>query len=98
VTSWLAHYGIVAVIVLMFVDAVFPAASVKQTHETRGGVVIRALAAASLQPGAQSLSWDGKLPRGSRAFGGAYVADVVVTSQVGTSDLTLPFTFTRVAP
>jgi len=26
-TSWLAHYGIVAVLVLMFVDAVFPAAS-----------------------------------------------------------------------
>jgi hypothetical protein len=74
------------------------AATVKLTIETRGGVVIRALAAASLQPGAQSLSWDGKLPRGSRAFGGAYVADVVVTSQVGTSDLTVPFTFTRVAP
>jgi hypothetical protein len=74
------------------------AATVKLTIETRGGVVIRALAAASLQPGAESLSWDGKLPRGSRAFGGAYVADVVVTSQVGTSDLTVPFTFTRVAP
>jgi membrane protein DedA with SNARE-associated domain len=26
-TSWLAHYGILAVLVLMFVDAVFPAAS-----------------------------------------------------------------------
>ena len=26
-TSWLAHYGIVAVLVLMFIDAVFPAAS-----------------------------------------------------------------------
>jgi membrane protein DedA with SNARE-associated domain len=26
-TSWLAHYGIVAVLVLMFVDAIFPAAS-----------------------------------------------------------------------
>jgi len=27
VTSWLAHYGVVAVFVLMFVDALFPAAS-----------------------------------------------------------------------
>jgi membrane protein DedA with SNARE-associated domain len=27
VTSWLAHYGVAAVFVLMFVDAVFPAAS-----------------------------------------------------------------------
>jgi len=27
VTSWLAHYGVIAVFVLMFVDAVFPAAS-----------------------------------------------------------------------
>ena len=26
-TSWLAHYGVIAVFVLMFVDAVFPAAS-----------------------------------------------------------------------
>ena len=26
-TSWLAHYGVVAVLVLMFIDAVFPAAS-----------------------------------------------------------------------
>jgi len=27
VTSWLAHYGVIAIFVLMFVDAVFPAAS-----------------------------------------------------------------------
>jgi membrane protein DedA with SNARE-associated domain len=27
VTSWLAHYGVIAVFVLMFVDAIFPAAS-----------------------------------------------------------------------
>jgi membrane protein DedA with SNARE-associated domain len=27
VTSWLAHYGVLAVFVLMFVDAIFPAAS-----------------------------------------------------------------------
>jgi len=27
VTSWLAHYGVLAVFILMFVDAIFPAAS-----------------------------------------------------------------------
>jgi hypothetical protein len=27
VTSWLAHYGVIAVFALMLIDAVFPAAS-----------------------------------------------------------------------
>ena len=26
-TSWLAHYGVIAIVVLMLIDAVFPAAS-----------------------------------------------------------------------
>ena len=65
--------------------------------ETRGGVVIRALSPVALQAGAQSLAWDGRLPRGSRAYGGAYVAHLVVASDVGTSDITAPFAFTRVA-
>jgi hypothetical protein len=72
-------------------------ATVKLTIETRGGVVIRALPGVSLQPGAQSLTWDGKLPLGSKAYGGAYVAHLVVTSDVGASDVLSPFTFTRVA-
>jgi hypothetical protein len=70
-------------------------ASVELRIETRGGVAIRALAAVSLQPGPQSLTWDGRLPLGSKAFGGAYVAHLVVTSDVGASDITAPFGFTR---
>jgi hypothetical protein len=70
-------------------------ASVELRIETRGGVAIRALAAVSLQPGPQSLTWDGRLPLGSKAFGGAYVAHLVVTSDVGTSDIMAPFGFTR---
>jgi flagellar hook assembly protein FlgD len=59
--------------------------------------VVRAVPSVALQAGAQSLTWDGRLPRGSKAYGGAYVAHLVVASDVGTSDITAPFAFTRVA-
>jgi hypothetical protein len=71
------------------------AASVKAQIETPGGIVVRALPAVQLQPGARTLSWDGTLPVGTRAYGGTYVAHVFVTSEVGTSDLAISFTFAR---
>ena len=49
----------------------------------------------SLPAGAQSVVWDGRLPHGSRAYGGSYVAHVFVTSSVGTSDSSRPFSFRR---
>ena len=63
--------------------------------ETVSGVVVRALPAAALQPGAQSIRWDGRLPRGSLAFAGTYVAHVLVTSDVGASDRSVSFRFHR---
>ena len=48
-----------------------------------------------LQPGAQSIVWDGRLPRGSRAYAGTYVAHVLVTSAVGASELTATFLYRR---
>lgn len=63
--------------------------------ETRGGVVMRQLPATSLDKGAQQLTWDGRLPQGTRAYGGAYVAHLVVRSTVGTSEFRIPFAFRR---
>ncbi len=49
----------------------------------------------SLPAGAQAVVWDGRLPHGSRAYGGSYVAHVFVTSSVGTSEFFAPFSFRR---
>jgi len=49
----------------------------------------------SLPAGPQSVVWDGRLPHGSRAYGGSYVAHLFVTSSVGTSDLAVQFSFRR---
>lgn len=70
-------------------------AKVELRIETPTGVVIRDLAAVSLQAGAQSSTWDGKLTKGSPAFGGTYVAHLFYTSSVGTSDQALTFAFRR---
>jgi hypothetical protein len=71
------------------------AAAVRLRIETRGGVVVRELPSVSLQPGVRTIVWDGRLPHGSRAYGGAYVAHLFVTSDVGTSELAVQFGFRR---
>jgi flagellar hook assembly protein FlgD len=71
------------------------AATVRLRIETKGGVIVRALPAATLQPGAQQLVWDGRLPLGTRAYGGTYVAHLTYTSSVGTSDVAVQFGFRR---
>jgi flagellar hook assembly protein FlgD len=58
-------------------------------------VIVRTLPTATLQAGANSLVWDGRLPHGTKAYGGTYVAHVFVTSKVGTSDLVSQFAFRR---
>jgi hypothetical protein len=63
--------------------------------ETKAGVVVRDLPAATLPAGVHQLVWDGLLPQRTRAYGGAYVAHVFESSAVGASDLAVPFTFRR---
>jgi hypothetical protein len=63
--------------------------------ETAGGIVVRTLPAAALQPGAGSIRWDGRLPGGSPAFAGSYVAHLLFTSDVGTSDRSVSFRYRR---
>jgi hypothetical protein len=71
------------------------AAKVKLRIETTTGVIVRTLPAVSLQAGVRSLVWDGRLPHGTKAYGGVYIAHVFATSTVGTSDLVTQFTFRR---
>lgn len=70
-------------------------ASIRLRIETRDGIVVRTLPPVALQAGARSVVWDGTLPHGTRAYGGVYVAHVFATSDVGTSDLAVPFAFRR---
>jgi hypothetical protein len=70
-------------------------ASVKLRIETKNGVVVRTLPSVPLQAGARSVVWDGRLPQGTKAYGGVYVAHVFATSDVGTSDIAVPFAFRR---
>jgi hypothetical protein len=65
--------------------------------ETASGIVMRTIKKGSLQAGTQSISWDGRLPKGTLVHSGHYVAHVVVTNQVGTADLSKPFVVRRVA-
>ena len=70
-------------------------AQVQLSIETPGGVLLRTLPSVALQPGPQSVAWDGRLPLGSPAYAGTYVAQFAVTSAVGTSDLTATFQYRR---
>jgi hypothetical protein len=70
-------------------------AKVRLRIETRNGVVMRTLPTMSLQAGTQSLVWDGRLPMGTKAYGGTYVGHVFATSPAGTSDLAVQFPFRR---
>jgi hypothetical protein len=70
-------------------------ARVRLRIETKQGVIVRTLPTASLAAGAQSVVWDGRLPHGTKAYGGVFVAHVFATSDVGTSDLAVPFAFRR---
>jgi hypothetical protein len=71
-------------------------AAVTLRIETPSGVVVRSLTAGRLTAGTHSLTWDGRLSAGTRAFGGSYVARVLATSSVGSSDLAATFVFRRV--
>lgn len=67
------------------------AASVVVTVERRNGIPVATLANGTLQPGAQTATWDGKGADGKPAPGGAYQLHVVATSAVGRSELIVPF-------
>ena len=46
-------------------------------------------------PGTLTVAWNGKAAAGGTVYSGRYVAHVIATSTVGTSDLTAAFTVRR---
>jgi flagellar hook assembly protein FlgD len=63
--------------------------------ETTSGVVLRRLGRVVTGPGTFTASWDGTIASGSTVHSGRYVAHVIATSSVGTSDLTASFLVRR---
>ena len=63
--------------------------------ETKLGTVVKTLPGARLPAGDGMLRWDGKITGKTRAFPGSYVARVIATSDVGTMDLSAPFTLRK---
>jgi phosphodiester glycosidase/flagellar hook capping protein FlgD len=63
--------------------------------ETNLGTVVEASRPVPLDAGVQSLTWDGNTTGGAPAPAGSYVVRVVVTSPVGTMDLSAPLTLRR---
>jgi len=70
-------------------------ASVVLQIETKAGVVVAEFPPASLAAGTQSLDWDDTTTGGAKAPLGSYVARVIATSSVGTSELSAPFILRR---
>ncbi len=70
-------------------------ATVTATIETRSGIVIATLLSAKLQPGPQTLLWNGRTGTGALAFGGAYQVRIVATNSIGKVSLVAPFTAHR---
>jgi hypothetical protein len=70
-------------------------AKVRLRIETTSGIPFVTLPQVSLGAGAQTVTWNGRLPLGTRAYGGSYVAHLFWSSDVGESDATVPFAFRR---
>jgi hypothetical protein len=71
------------------------AAGVAAVVSTASGVAVRTIPQVSFGAGPHTITWDGKLQQGTRAYSGKYTVDVTALSSVGTSDLVVPFTFRR---
>ena len=68
----------------------------KVTIETPEGIVVRTVSNGQLQAGAQSVTWDGRAGNRKPVAGGAYVAKVTATNELGAVSLTQPLTVRRV--
>jgi flagellar hook assembly protein FlgD len=63
--------------------------------ETLSGIVVRSLGRTLAGPGTLSVSWNGTAGSGGTVYSGRYVADVIATSTVGTTELTASFIVRR---
>ena len=72
------------------------AARVKVTVETPEGIVVRTVSNGPLQPGQQTVAWDGLAGNRKPVAGGRYFARVTATNELGVVSLTQPVTVRRV--
>ena len=70
-------------------------ALVRVQIETKNGLVVARLPDAHRDAGSWTATWNGVVAGRVRAYSGTYVAHVFATSDVGTSDIAVPFTFRR---
>ncbi len=70
-------------------------ARVQLRIETRLGTAMRTLPAEQLPAGEGTLRWDARLPKGTLAFPGPYVARVLAASSIGKMDLDSSFTLRK---
>ena len=63
-------------------------AQVSVTIESQTGALVRTLEQTVLQPGSQTLTWDGRDDRGEVVYSGVYVLRVAATGPLGRVDLT----------
>jgi flagellar hook assembly protein FlgD len=70
-------------------------ATVTAQIATQSGVVLRTLFRGQLQPGQQSVTWDGRIGSGTLAFRGSYQLLVTATNALGTAALSQAFTAIR---
>ena len=71
------------------------AARVKVTIESPEGVIVRTVKSAPLQPGEQAVTWDGRGANRKPVAGGALLARVTATNELGAVSLTQPLTVRR---
>jgi hypothetical protein len=71
------------------------AAEVTARIETPSGGVVQTLPAAHVEPGAFTVAWDGLSARRGAVYSGQYVARASATNELGTVELTAPFTVRR---
>ena len=67
------------------------------TVETPEGVLVRTVASRRVEPGEQTVAWNGRRGTGKLAVGGRYVVRVSATNELGTVELERPLTVRRVA-
>lgn len=71
------------------------AARVKVTIETSEGILVRTVVSQRLEPGQQSIAWNGRARNGKLVSGGRYVVRVAATNELSSVSLTRPLTVRR---
>jgi hypothetical protein len=72
-------------------------ARVRVSVETLEGVLVRTVAARTLTPGAQAVTWNGRFGNGKLAIGGRYVVRVEATNGLGGVELEQELVVRRIA-